>query len=454
MTTRWQKITWILLIIVAILCGGCTDILLEKGGSIQVSLSMADAPGGRNALAQDGGTQYKVKGWVVDTQGEVIEEVEDYLVDGRGNISFTSVEIHMNVRVLIQVYDTNDIILYSGVSDFFVVVPEVNVVPMELQRGDFRKWFGPFGTVEVKFTVDKEAWKYLIDFPDSKDLYIATYIMSSDYVVHGESLVAGDFGDHTVTFSNVPVETGTTVSVVVFYNPKQKYTYEELTAQASDPKLRYALHIDISDSFDVNKGHNTVEVSLTPYEDGGISLYGYSYFCSTQEEIEELIDLANPSVPISLGDDVVITETITINKSISFVPPGDLLVPGGAYSLLRADSVNGPMFEVTSGGSLSLSCISLADEQGYTGDAPLIVSEGDLDLYLCELINNNRSSTEQGVVYASGGSLTISDTNITVAENYNGKALYLEKGVNYSINNQSGTSETALSYEAITAESF
>lgn len=55
MTTRWQKITWILLIIVAVLCGGCTDILLEKGGSIQVSLSMADAPGGRNALAQDGG---------------------------------------------------------------------------------------------------------------------------------------------------------------------------------------------------------------------------------------------------------------------------------------------------------------------------------------------------------------------------------------------------------------
>lgn len=55
MTTRWQKITWILLIIVAVFLLSCTDILLEKGCSIQVSLSMADAPGGRNALAQDGG---------------------------------------------------------------------------------------------------------------------------------------------------------------------------------------------------------------------------------------------------------------------------------------------------------------------------------------------------------------------------------------------------------------
>lgn len=432
MTTRWQKITWILLIIVAILCGGCTDILLEKGGSIQVSLSMADAPGGRNALAQDGGTQYKVKGWVVDTQGEVIEEVEDYLVDGRGNISFASVEIHMNVRVLIQVYDTNDIILYSGVSDFFVVVPEVNVVPMELQWGDFRKWFGPVGTVEVKFTVEKADWKNLIDFPNSNDLYIRSYILSSDNVVQGESLVAGDFGEHTVTFSNVPAETGTTVSVIVYYNPKQKYTHKELTAPANDV-LQYVLNISMSNSFDVKEGTNTVDMALTPYDMGGIAQNGYTHSCSSQEEIKKVIEYATDSVILSLAEDVHITDTITIDKEVSFMPLGDIIDIHVLSSLFWENSA-GPMFEVTSNGSLGLSGIIL-NGKGYTGDDPLIVSEGDLYLYSCELINNNRSSTDKGVVYARGGSLTISNTNITVAENYNGNALYMESGVTYFINN-------------------
>lgn len=450
MTTRWQKITWILLIIVAVLCGGCTDILLEKGGSIQVSLSLADAPGGRNALAQDGGTQYKVKGWVVDTQGEVIEEVEDYLVDGRGNISFASVEIHMNVRVLIQVYDTNDVILYSGVSDFFVVVPEVNVVPVELQRGDFRKWFGPVGTVEVKFTVDKTDWGNLIDFPNSNDLYIATYIISSDYVVQGESLVAGDFGDHTVTFSNVPAETGTTVGVGVYYNPEQKYTQKELSASANSQLNPYALHINI-DSFDVNEGHNTVEVSLTPYEDGGVFQNGYTYSCSIQEEIKNIITYAPTSEPtyISLENNVLVTETITIDKDISFVPRGDIITIGISGSFLRANSVTGPMFEVTSEGSLDLTGFIL-NGQGYTGDSPLIVSEGDLTLGSCELINNNRSSTNQGVVYVTKGSVSISYTNITVAEGYDGNALYMESGVTYDINGQK--TGLAQSYTSITPE--
>lgn len=394
-----------------------------------------------------GGVQYKVKGWVVDTQGEVIEEVEDYLVDGRGNISFASVEIHMNLRVLIQVYDTNDAILYSGVSDFFVVVPEVNVVPVELQRGDFRKWFGPFGTVEVKFTVEWTDWENLIDFTNSNDLYIATYILSSDNVIHGESLVAGDFGENTITFSNVPAGTGTTVSVGVFYNPEQKYSFEE---DNPSQMIQYVLHMNMSDSFDVNEGHNTVEVSLTPYEYGDIYQYGYSYFCSSQEEIEELIASANQGVSISLEKNVDITNTITIDKDISFVPPGDVILMGGGYSLLRADSVNGPMFEVTTEGSLSMSGIIL-DGQGYTGDAPLIISEGNLSLDSCELINNNRSSTAQGVVYASGGSLTISDTNITVAENYKGNALYMESGVTYYINNKDNG--LLQSYTSITPDS-
>ena len=55
MATRLLRFTWILLVVIAVFLLSCTDILLEKGGSIQVSLSMADAPGGRNALAQDGG---------------------------------------------------------------------------------------------------------------------------------------------------------------------------------------------------------------------------------------------------------------------------------------------------------------------------------------------------------------------------------------------------------------
>ena len=418
MTTRWQKITWILLIIVAVFLLSCTDILLEKGGSIQVSLSLADAPGGRNALAKDGGTQYKVKGWVVDTQGEVIEEVEDYLVDGRGNISFTSVEIHMNVRVLIQVYDTNDAILYSGVSDFFVVVPEGNVVPVELQRGDFRKWFGPVGTVEVNFSVEWTDWENLINFPDNDDLFIATYIMSSDYVVQGESLVAGDFGDHTVTFSNIPAETGTIVSVVVFYNPKQKYTYEE---DNLSQMIQYALHMDISDSFDVNEGHNTVEVSLTPYEYGGVFQNGYSYFCSSQEEIEELIALANPSVSISLEKDVVITNTITIEKDISFYLPGDIYVSSLYPSLSRGDSVNGPMFEVTSGGSLSLGGIILDGQANTEGcDYPLIINHGSTGLNSVIIQNNVTTITtdgyNSGAIYSTGNLVISYSTiqNITV----------------------------------------
>ena len=353
----------------------------------------------------------------------MIEEVEDYLVDGRGNISFASVEIHMNVRVLIQVYNTNDAILYSGVSDFFVVVPEVNVVPMELQRGDFRKWFGTVGTVEVKFTVERTDWGNLIDFTNSNDLYIATYIMSSDNVVQGESFVAGDFGDHTVTFSNVPVETGTTVSVVVFYNPKQKYTHKELTAQAND--LQYVLNLGMSNSFDVNEGHNTVEVSLTPY-DLGIAKTGYIYTCSSQEEIEELIASENPSVSISLEKDVVITNTITIEKDISFYLPGDIYVSSLYPSLLRAENVTGPMFEVTSEGSLSMGGIILDGQNSTSGiNNPIIINHGSTSLWSAIVQNNvttinaagyNSLALNSGAIYSTGD-LSISDStiqNITV----------------------------------------
>ena len=450
MATRLLRFTWILLVVIAVFLLSCTDILLEKGGSIQVSLSMADAPGGRNALAQDEGTQYKVKGWIVDTQGEVIEEVEDYLVDGSGIISFTPVEIQMNVRVLIQVYNNDDAILYSGVSDFFVVAPAVNFVPVELQLGDFRKWFGPVGTVEVNFTVEKPDWASLIDFP-SNDLYILSYIVSSDNVVQGESRVAGEFGYHSITFSNVPAETDATVYVTVYYNPRQKYSFKEVTPYNDGQMRQYILHMGMSDSFFVKEDSNTVPASLFSYDNGDIAQNGYAYSCSSQEEIKNIITHA-PTY-ISLENNVLVTETITINKDISFMPRGDIITIGIAGSFLRAKNITGPMFEVTTVGSLDLEGFSL-DGQEYTGDSPLIVSEGDLTLGSCELINYNCSSTNQGVVYVTKGSVSISYTNITVDANSGGNALYLEEGVTYSINNQSGRSETDLSYKAITAESF
>ena len=462
MATRLLRFTWILLVVIAVLLLSCTDNLLGKMKSnIQVSLDIPEAPRSRN-VSTSLNLDLKVKGWVQDKQGEVLDLVEKTLENGRAVLSFNTVDVGLEVQILIQVSDTSQV-LYSGRSDFFEVSPEGNTVSVDLKRGDFASEQeknedeengsttggegaegaggedepagsdGSVGTVEVKFTVKKTDWENLIDFPNSNDLYIATYIISSDYVVQGESLVAGDFGDHTVTFSNVPAETGTTVGVGVYYNPEQKYTYEELIASANSQLNPYALHINI-DSFDVNEGHNTVEVSLTPYEDGGVFQNGYTYSCSSQEEIEELIALANPSVSISLEKDVVITNTITIDKNISFYLPGDIYDSNLYPSLLRAENVTGPMFEVTSEGNLSMGGIILDGQNSTSGiNNPIIINHGSTSLWSAIVQNNvttinaagyNSLALNSGAIYSTG-KLSIRDStiqNITV-NNSTGKDL-------------------------------
>ena len=515
MATRLLRFTWILLVVIAVLLLSCTDNLLGKMKSnIQVSLDIPEVPRSRN-VSTSLNLDLKVKGWVQDKQGEVLDLVEKTLENGRAVLSFNTVDVGLEVQVLIQISDTSQV-LYSGRSDFFEVSPEGNTVSVDLKRGDFssEEVTGPagdggkddpagsdgptsdggedapagsdgppsdgddneptddgdengapsggdgnesagdggsVGTVEVNFTVKKADWENLINFPSSNDLYIASAILSSDNVVQGESYVSGgDFGDNTITISNIPANTEVKVSVGVLYNPGEKYTYEELTSN-TDQMSQYILHMDMSDSFVVNEGANTVKVDLFPYEFGNIFQNGYAYSCSNQEEIENIITHAPTSAPtyISLENNVLVTETITINKDISFMPRGDIITIGIAGSFLRAKNITGPMFEVTTVGSLDLEGFSL-DGQEYTGDSPLIVSEGDLTLGSCELINYNCSSTNQGVVYVTKGSVSISYTNITVAEGYDGNALYMESGVTYDINGQKTGLEQ--SYKSITSE--
>ena len=268
---------------------------------------------------------------------------------------------------------------------------------------------------------------------------------SSEYFV-------GDFGANTITFSNIPAETEVTAYAVVYYNPQQKYSYEEV-APADGSSLKYLLHMNSSTSFLVKEGTNTVDIVLTPYDMGGIAQNGYTHLCSSQEEIEDVIEYATDSVILSLAEDVHITDTITIDKEVSFMHLGDIIDIHVLPSLFWENSA-GPMFEVTSTGNLSLLGIIL-DGCYMTQEStnPAITSEGTLSLDACEL-RNNKISSNNAVVYINSGTLSISGPNISGDENSGGNALYLEAGVNYRINNQNGTSETDLSYEAITAESF
>ena len=505
MATRLLRFTWILLVVIAVLLLSCTDNLLGKMKSnIQVSLNISEAPRSRN-VSTSLNLDLKVKGWVQDKQGEVLDLVEKTLENGRAVLSFNTVDVGLEVQILIQVSDTSQV-LYSGRSDFFEVSPEGNTVSVDLKRGDFASEQeknedeengsttggegaegageeddpagsdgppsdggedapagsdgppsdggddepagdgGPVGTVEVNFTVLKSDWEGLVNFP-SNDLVIRGAMMGADGSSSSEYFV-GDFGANTITFSNIPAETEVTAYAVVYYNPQQKYSYEEV-APADGSSLKYLLHMNSSTSFLVKEGTNTVDIVLTPYDMGGIAQNGYTHSCSSQEEIEDVIEYATDSVILSLAEDVHITETITIDKDISFMPRGDVITIGISGSFLRAENVIGPMFEVTREGSLDLEGFSL-DGQEYTGDSPLIVSEGDLTLGSCELINYNCSSTNQGVVYVKEGSVSISYTNITVAEGYGGNALYMESGVTYDINGQKTGLEQ--SYKSITSE--
>ena len=526
MATRLLRFTWILLVVIAVLLLSCTDNLLGKMKSnIQVSLDIPEVPRSRN-VSTSLNLNLKVKGWVQDKQGEVLDLVEKTLENGRAVLSFNTVDFGLEVQILIQVSDTSQV-LYSGRSDFFEVSPEGNTVSVDLKRGDFSSEEvtgpagdggkddpagsdgppsdggedapagsdgptsdgeedapagsdgppsdggedapagsdgppsdggddepagdgGPVGTVEVNFTVLKSDWEGLVNFP-SNDLVIRGAMMGADGSSSSEYFV-GDFGANTITFSNIPAETEVTAYAVVYYNPQQKYSYEEV-APADGSSLKYLLHMNSSTSFLVKEGTNTVDIVLTPYDMGGIAQNGYTHLCSSQEEIEDVIEYATDSVILSLAEDVHITDTITIDKEVSFMHLGDIIDIHVLPSLFWENSA-GPMFEVTSTGNLSLLGIIL-DGCYMTQEStnPAITSEGTLFLDACEL-RNNKISSNNAVVYINSGTLSISGTNISGDENSGGNALYLEAGVNYRINNQNVTSETDLSYEAITAESF
>ena len=53
--------------------------------------------------------------------------------NGRAVLTFNSVDVGLEVQVLIQISDTSQV-LYSGMSDFFVVSSQGNSVPVELKR--------------------------------------------------------------------------------------------------------------------------------------------------------------------------------------------------------------------------------------------------------------------------------------------------------------------------------
>lgn len=472
MVVRLQKFAWIVLVVIAVFWGGCTDNLLGKMKSnIRVSLAIPEAPRSRN-VSTSVNLDLKVKGWVQDKQGEVLDLVEKKLENGRAVLSFNTVDVGLEVQILIQISDTSQV-LYSGMSDFFVVSSQGNSVPVELKRGDFETEEeknedgengsttgdetvppsdgGPVDTVEVNFTVLKSDWEGLVDFLGN-DLVIMGSMMGADGSSNSEYFV-GDFGANTITFHNIPAETEVTAYVAIFYNPQQKYSYEEV-APADGSSLKYLLHMNSSTSFLVKEGTNTVDIALTPYDMGGsIAQNGYTHSCSSQEEIKKVIEYATDSVILSLAEDVHITDTITIDKEVSFMPLGDIINIHVLPSLFWENSA-GPMFEVTSTGNLGLYGIIL-DGCYMTKEStnPAITSEGTLSLSDCEL-QNNKISSNNAVVNIKSGTLSISGTNISGDENSGGDALYLKAGVNYSINNQSGTSETDLSYEAITAESF
>ena len=446
MVVRLQKFAWIVLVVIAVFWGGCTDNLLGKMKSnIRVSLAIPEAPRSRN-VSTSVNLDLKVKGWVQDKQGEVLDLVEKKLENGRAVLSFNTVDVGLEVQILIQISDTSQV-LYSGMSDFFVVSSQGNSVPVELKRGDFETEEeknedggnssttgdetvppsdgGPVGTVEVNFTVLKSDWEGLVDFPGN-DLVIMGSMMGADGSSNSVEYFEGDFGANTITFSNIPAETEVTAYAVVYYNPQQKYSYEEV-APADGSSLKYLLHMNSSTSFLVKEGtNNPVDIALTPYDMGDIAQNGYTHSCSSQEEIEDVIEYATDRVILSLAEDVVITRTITIDKNISFFLPGDIYDSSLYPSLLRAENVTGPMFEVTSEGNLSMGGIILDGQNSSSGiNNPIIINHGSTSLWSAIVQNNvttinaagyNSLALNSGAIYSTGDLSISSSTiqNITV----------------------------------------
>lgn len=214
---------------------------------------------------------------------------------------------------------------------------------------------------------------------------------------------------------------------------------------------------------------------------------------SNQDELVQAIADASGGDTITIYNTIVITDTLVIDKNINIVGSGDI-------SLNRANTgtVTGPMFDVSSSGNLTLQNITLDGQFNgdfYGGvDNPFVINNGGILTISGVTLTNNRmsptgsyggigqlyasaaiysagtttiedsiiseissDSTQKGVVYGVSGSLTISDTNITLESrylSYQGNALYLESGesgVIYDINKQ--TSGLSPSYKSVTPDS-
>lgn len=199
------------------------------------------------------------------------------------------------------------------------------------------------------------------------------------------------------------------------------------------------------------------------------------------------INQAQDGDEVTITEEITVTNTIVINKNI-------VIQATGSGKLLRSNkgTVTGPMFDVSSSGNLTLQNITLDGQFGggfYGGENnPFVINNGGTLTISKVTLTNNRMSptgsyggieqlyasaaiysagtttikdstisevssnnTARGIVYGVSGSLTISNTNITLPESYQGNALYLESGVIYDINNK--TSGLSPSYKSVTPTS-
>lgn len=228
----------------------------------------------------------------------------------------------------------------------------------------------------------------------------------------------------------------------------------------------------------IEKSHPYEVTAATSGDSSGIS---------DENSLIEAINQTQEGGVVTITQEITVTNTITINKNV---------VIEGNYSgkLLRSnkDTVTGPMFDISSSGNLTLQNITLDgqyDDNFYGGENnPFVVNQGGTLIISSSTLTNNRMSptgtygsidqlyasaavysagtttikdstisevssnnTARGIVYGVSGSLTISNTNITLPSTYSGNALYLESAVSYNINTK--TSGLSQSYKSVTPDS-
>lgn len=110
------------------------------------------------------------------------------------------------------------------------------------------------------------------------------------------------------------------------------------------------------------------------------------FFARSAPALEQLLLTAEEGQVIRLPESIVITEPTVLS--------------GNGAVLMREDGMTGPLFQVESGGMLTLQDIVL-DGRGSAGNTSLIVSAGSLEIGQgCVLRNND--SEDGGAIYSTG----------------------------------------------------